>query len=399
MSTKNNQSFGLKISLLTASMMTMMANAVIAPALPSIAHAFSDLPNAEFLTKMMMTLPALSIALSATFAGILVDKYGRIKVLIISLLIYALAGTTGLWLDDLYFILAGRFLLGFGVAGIMTAATTLIGDYFNNEERNAFMGLQGAFMGIGGMTFISLAGVLSGYNWRYPFYIYGFSILVLVLVLKYLHEPKMKKQTQEEMDTSTPLLPIFKRIWMILFSGFFGMSIFYIIPVQLPFYLKTFEGVSDTEAGLAIAAMTLTQTLMAIFYRKAKSLFNYQGIYAICFALMGLGLFLLGMSSNYTHSILSVMVLGLGAGWLMPNASLWMMATVDESVRGRFIGILSLFTFSGMLLSPVFIQPIQNWVGMKSAFTVVATVLVVAVIAYIFASLKEKKSLNNKARV
>ena len=90
-----NNNKPLEITLLLASMLTMLANAIIAPSLPAISSAFNTVENIEALTKLMLTLPALTIAIIAPFAGRIIDKQGRIKVLIVSLVIYTLAGTSG----------------------------------------------------------------------------------------------------------------------------------------------------------------------------------------------------------------------------------------------------------------------------------------------------------------
>ena len=159
----------LEITLLLASMLTMLANAIIAPSLPAISNAFNTIEDIEALTKLMLTLPALTIAIISPIAGRIIDTHGRIKVLIISLIIYALAGTSGYWLNDIYFILIGRVILGIGVAGIMTTSTTLVGDYFEGKKREHFMGLQGAFNALGGLLFIPTAGYLADLNWHYTF--------------------------------------------------------------------------------------------------------------------------------------------------------------------------------------------------------------------------------------
>ncbi|HEY4789210.1 MAG TPA: MFS transporter, partial [Bacteroidales bacterium] len=151
----------LEITILLASMLTILSNAVIAPAMPLISGAFKEVKNVEILTKMMLTLPALTIALSAPLVGKLLDKVGRIKVLIVSLLIYLLAGTSGFWLRNLSGILVGRFIFGLGVTGIMTVSTTLIGDYFTGAKRDHFVGLQAAFVALGGLLFITTAGFLT----------------------------------------------------------------------------------------------------------------------------------------------------------------------------------------------------------------------------------------------
>ena len=84
-STKNTKL--LELTLLLASMLTILANAIIAPSLPLISSTFKDVNNVEILTKLMLTLPALTIAIVAPLAGRLLDKIGRIKVLYISLAI------------------------------------------------------------------------------------------------------------------------------------------------------------------------------------------------------------------------------------------------------------------------------------------------------------------------
>lgn len=70
------------ITLLLTSSMTVMAGATIAPALPQIQQFFHKGPDAEFWVKLMLTLPALFTAISAPFAGIIIDRFGRKPLLI-----------------------------------------------------------------------------------------------------------------------------------------------------------------------------------------------------------------------------------------------------------------------------------------------------------------------------
>jgi len=126
------------ITILVSSTLTVMAGAIIAPALPEISRNFSYLSNAEFLSKLILTLPALMTALFAPVAGYFTDRSGRKRVLLFSLILYAIAGTTGAYLSSIYLILAGRALLGMAVGALMTSVVTLIGDYFDGIERSRF---------------------------------------------------------------------------------------------------------------------------------------------------------------------------------------------------------------------------------------------------------------------
>lgn len=104
--------------------MTVMAAATLAPALPEMNRFFQDVPNAEFWVKLVLTMPALLIAIGAPFAGFLLDRWGRKPVLIAGLILYGLAGTSGFLPGSLFGILVGRALLGLAVAGVMSGFTT-----------------------------------------------------------------------------------------------------------------------------------------------------------------------------------------------------------------------------------------------------------------------------------
>jgi MFS family permease len=139
--------------------MTVMAGAAIAPALPQIQAFFAIPPGspAELQVKLLLTLPALFTAIGGVFAGVIIDRWGRKWPLAAAVCLYGLAGSSGLWLDDLGAMLVARAGLGLAVAMIATASATLLGDYFQGPERTRIMGLQAAAMGFGGVLFLQLA--------------------------------------------------------------------------------------------------------------------------------------------------------------------------------------------------------------------------------------------------
>ena len=59
----------------------MMAIVALMPALPTLMAHFAGMPNSDLLVPMILTAPGLCIALCAPFAGVLVDKYGRRRLL------------------------------------------------------------------------------------------------------------------------------------------------------------------------------------------------------------------------------------------------------------------------------------------------------------------------------
>jgi len=162
-----------KITLLVVSSLTVMASATIAPTLPAMHAAFSDLPNVDLLVRLVLTIPGLFIVLGAPAAGFIVDSYGRKRLLVVSTFLYAITGSAGYFFDSMTAILIGRALLGIAVAGVMISVTTLIADYYQGEARARFLGRQAAFMNFGGVLFTAAGGFLADVTWQTPFLIYA----------------------------------------------------------------------------------------------------------------------------------------------------------------------------------------------------------------------------------
>ena len=131
-----------------SAMMILMGGAAIAPALPLIAQAFPDAP--EYLISLIVTLPSLAIALTGIFIGALSDRIGKIKVLVASIAIFTIAGSSGYYLTSIYALLVGRFILGIGIAGITCTTSSLIPCYYEGVTRTRVLGYQAGCNGPGG---------------------------------------------------------------------------------------------------------------------------------------------------------------------------------------------------------------------------------------------------------
>ena len=80
-------------TLLASAALTIMAGATIAPSLPAMREVFVGTPGAEVLVRLVLTITALAIALTAPLAGLFADRVGRRPLLVGSLVLYALAGS------------------------------------------------------------------------------------------------------------------------------------------------------------------------------------------------------------------------------------------------------------------------------------------------------------------
>ena len=377
MSQPNADSVPTKVTLLLVSTLTVMAGATIAPSLPAMQEHFRDVNNAALWVRLVLTLPALFIVIGSLMAGVVVDRFGRKPLLLAAATLYGLAGASGYVLESLFHILIGRAFLGFAVAGIMVTATTLIADYYRGAARAAFMGLQAAFMGLGGVLFLSLGGVLADQNWRFPFLIYLFAGLLVPLIAWAIPEPeRAPASTTQATSDSAPAFPV-KLLAFVYGVALLTQIIFYLIPVQLPFYLKELANANASQSGLAIALTTLFSAIASFSYGKIKQRLGFFSILVLVFGLMGLGYIIIGLVHNYAFVFVGLAIAGMGLGLLMPNLNLWIASEVSDVARGRTLGGLTTFFFLGQFLSPLISQPVSKVVGLGTTYAFAGGLLLI----------------------
>lgn len=368
-------SLPVQLTLLVVSTLTAMSNATIAPSLPVMQQHFSDVANADYLVRLVLTVPSLCVAIAAPLAGFLVDQLGRKRLLTAGLIIYGLAGSSGLWLNSIGAILIGRALLGISVAGVMVAVTTLIADYYSGEIRTRFLGWQSAAMALGGFVFLSFGGILADVGWRLPFLIYLISLLLLPVVLMFLQEPNRAAPSSRQTGTDSVKLPV----GLVVFTCAIALiiqAVFYLIPVQLPFYLQQLTNASASQSGLAIASSTLFAAAGSILHQRFKARFSFITIYEMGFLSMGVGYGLIGIANGYFIVLTGLAIAGFGLGLIIPNMNLCLTSITPSQLRGRVLGSLTTCFFLGQFLSPLLSQPLSERVGLASTYLLTGGLLI-----------------------
>ncbi len=376
----NPNSWTTKLTLLLASSLTVMAGATVSPALPAMKQQFesaiADPDLRTTLVKLVITLPALFIVIGSPIAGIIVDRFGRKSLLLISAILYGLAGSSGLYLENLIAILAGRAFLGLAVSGVMVSATTLIADYYLGPARAAFMGLQAGSMGLGGVLFLTLGGALAQRNWHLPFGIYLFAWLIVPLIMMFIVEPD-RKAAQSTNPSETPIATPIAVLTIIYGLTTLSQIAFYLIPVQLPFFLDGLLKAAPTQSGMAIALCTLFSAAASLTYGKLKQRMEFVAFLPIIFGLMGIGYLLIGQSSNWAQALVGLAVSGMGLGILMPNMTVWLSSAVADAGRGKALGWLSTSMFLGQFLSPIVTQPLTKAFGLGGTYALMGGILTI----------------------
>lgn len=366
----------IQISLLLVATIGIMSGITVVASLPLMSHTFSNIPHIEFLSKLMLTIPSIVIAVFAPFAGYIVDKWGRLKPLYLGIILFVLGGSSGFYLENFYAILVGRAVLGLAVALTMTSSTALIGDYFEGEARHKFIAKQGLAVALGGIVFINAGGLLAQIHWSYPFAIYFIPILFLPFILSNLFEPKRHKASEEFVIESN-CIPIYV-------TAFFVMVLFYLLPTQLPYLIVNILGGQPQTVGFVIATAMIFNALTAMQYAKIKAKYSYMQIYAATFSLFSFGLFLIYYAHSIHELFYATAFIGMAFGMLFVNTNSWFLASVPASKRGRASGLLASSFFLGQFASPLLFEPIVSAYGIQKLFLFVSIVsFTVALVLFI----------------
>ncbi len=131
-------------SLLLPITLSTMAIVLLAPILPQLLADFSTVPAHEYWVPMILTIPALCVAVFSPIAGIAGDYFGRRPLLLVALALYGVLGIAPIFLSSLSAILVSRVGVGITEALIMVLTTTMIADFFTGPARDKWLAAQTA---------------------------------------------------------------------------------------------------------------------------------------------------------------------------------------------------------------------------------------------------------------
>lgn len=362
--------------LMAASCMPILGAVLLAPVLPTLQRAFADTPGVDALAPLVLTAPALMIALLAPVAGRIVDAVGRKRLLVGALAVYALLGTAPVLLDSLPAVLATRIGVGITEAAIMTCCTTLIADYSAGARRAKLFGLQTIATTLSATVFFALGGALGSSNWQTPFWLYLLALPLAGLSARLLWTPSVPPR-----DTAAlPPLP-WRRMLVPLAVSLVGGVVFYTPIVELAYVLDGL-GVTGTAAigGIAAIASLATAAGAASFPRIAAR--GPKFLLPLAFGLAGLGLVVLGLAPAVPVAVVGAVIASAGTGIMLPSLLTWVVSGLSLAERGRGTGRWTAALFLGEFLCPLLVIAVSGALsGIAAAVAVVGVLSVVLAVA------------------
>ncbi|MFZ8872002.1 MAG: MFS transporter [Candidatus Nanopelagicaceae bacterium] len=367
--------------LTTISFLVAIGFGLIIPAIPIFAKTFGV---TNTLIGLIISSFAIMRFLSGLFSGKLVDRFGERLVLGTGLLMVSaftlLAGLAQTYGQLLFFRTAG----GLGSSMFSVSAGALLLRVVGDDQRGRAQSLYNGGFIAGGVAGPAFGGALLAISPRAPFFIYTALLVVAGTVsLIFLHEKRLGKSSQA-VENDGPALTIREAIKIrpylySLFLAFLGSWIFFGMRSSiLPLYAIDDLGVSTAVVGLSFTLALIAQGAVMIRAGKYSDKNGRRPVILIGFAITLLSLILLTLATNVTFYLISMLVLGFGAGFATSAGAI--VGDVIKGKSGKVYAFWQMAGDAGMMVGPLILGVVADLFTYRTAVLVSAMVFSIAIL-------------------
>ncbi len=331
-------------SILSLSLLTIMAAAAVAPALATVQAAFPDVSPTTI--KMLLTVPSLCIIPLSFLSAKLCAILGTRRTIFLGASLYLLGGMGGGLAPNFSMLMATRVILGIGVGILMPMSNSLVSVFFQGEERVKMMGRTASTANLGGVFALICSGLLAQISWRHSFAIYGIALVTVTLVALFLKEPP-RSASPSSAEGRLPLGAKLGALGLMLL-----MIVFYCLPTNLAMFLVAEQYGSASSAGMALAFATGTGFFAGLLLpRTRKVCGSYLG--PAMLSCMALGFAMLNYATGFLQAKCGVILVGLGFGTLWPSLLVLIAQATPLPLSMRAMALGGSMIFLGQFLSPL----------------------------------------------
>lgn len=209
---------------------------------------------------MLGTVTLLFSAIGGWVAGILADRYGRVRVLQYTILWFSVCTVLIGFTQNFEQLFVLRALQGLGFGGEWAVGSVLMGEIVRSEHRGKAVGTvqSGWAIGWGAAAIlytVAFSVLPPQWAWRTLFWIGVLPAFLVLFIRKHVPEPEVFQRTQQSRvagqtsfwDIFSPRLVKTTLLAAVLCTGVQGG--YYAITTWLPTYLKTERGLSVLNTG------------------------------------------------------------------------------------------------------------------------------------------------------
>lgn len=372
--------------LLVLGFMAFLANGDNYAAAPLLLNISKDLNLTVSTAAISVTAYMLSFGIFTLLFGPLSDRFGKVKVINIAAFgtaIFSMLGATAFNLPSLIFFRAMNGAFG---AGIFPVTMALVGESFDDNNRQKALGKVMGLMFLGAATATVMGGALAYVgSWRLVYLIYGIGELALAIVM--LKTLKRDKPVVEKLNIFASYKTVFKDFRFMRLVGLIfliGFSVFgsFTYTGKL---IQEITGYNILIVGLILSIFGFGTVIGGRLAPKLRK--KLKNKFLVVAGILG-GLSLLALASLQNVVLLSIAFLGFGIAFIFLQSTL--IATAQEKLpqmKGTAMSMASFNMFVGGAIGTTVNGMIMENIGMSRIFYNGSIIILIAgVVAAILVS-------------
>ena len=345
----------------------------LSPAFPKIVKELQVSSRDVGLLITVFTLPGV---LLMPIMGILADLFGRKKVLVPSLMLFAVAGGACFFIRDFKMLLVLRFFQGIGVAPLSSLNVTVIGDLYAGKRRTAAMGYNQSVFSIGAAGFAAVGGVLAMSGWYYPFVLPLVAIPVGLLVMCAL------KSSSPERKNTKQLMGYIRDVGNTIRKGQViaiytaTMVIFIIVAGSYSTYLPLLMGISFSASpliiGIVMSSMYVASAISSSQMERIVRGIPEKAVIKVGFVVYAFALVIIPCIPATWLFFIPVLLLGTAQGLSLPIIQTLLGGLSSSENRAIIMSLYGTALRLGQTLGPVLMGSVFVASGISAVFYISA---------------------------
>nr|WP_232242948.1 MFS transporter [Paenibacillus sp. GSMTC-2017] len=319
--------------------------------LPVMSTFATSVGASSFIAGFVIGLYSLSNTIGNILSGIMTDKVGPFKILMVGLLLTSGALLLYHFVDSAFILIIVRILHGFVAGLIVPAAFTFSANTTVNNQQGQKVAFIGTFVGLAAIIGPAFSGIMASRT-SVPSVFTYVAILGLLLALLSAIFLGRYKPTKKEQDNATvrPLGSLFNAGVLKAYLGAFILMFSQgVIAYLLPLHIQAL-GFDSRISGTLMSTFGIVAIL--IFVLPTNRLFDRfapANTMAVGIVLMGLSQLLISQSTT-TLALYCVLALyGVGFAFLFPSINTMLIKSTPEGMRGKAYGYFYAFFSLGVV--------------------------------------------------
>lgn len=356
--------------VLLVSMVSSMGS-IASPTLPAMSSA---LGIGEARIGLVFTAFALPAIFALPLIGVVGDVYGRRILVIPGLLLFGVAGLSVGLVEDFTTILVLRALQGIGYTAFNSLTVALLGDLLTGSEESAAQGIRALLNKGTGFVGPTIAGVLAGVAWNYPYFLYAAAIPAGILVyLRYDTENpaddgqesaadggRSESTERSVREYGRDMLRLVRDpfIAAILAGGFFRMFLKYTLYTFLALAVVNQYGGSQGYAGFLVGLYSLIGAGIASQSARFTDALGHSYALIVGFLVASVAFVLFPFAGGVTVLTGLVLLHGIGEGIINPVHKSIMSQSVVKDVRVGLVASNAIVQNTAKTVTPLVLSPV-----------------------------------------